>query len=353
MANDQHSAKRERGQFNTLAEIGTAGRLNQADTVVGKGSELGNVKAIRNRAKRKTITQSMMLGMFHLPEEYVSSEQRKSYRNTFYCQQQVTTTNDRLYAKYCKNRFCTICCCIRKADIINRYLPVIQTWEEPYFVTLTVKAVPRKSLNAVMRNMTREFRAIVEASRKRNLRGKGTKLVGIRALESNFNPKSRTYNPHFHVIVANSQMAEILVNEWINRSRPGKVSPKAQKKDRVYNNVAALVEVVKYGSKIFTEPDLDKKVRKCGSGKIYLLALNNIFNAMKGLRIFERFGFNLPKRNQEDVSTVNILTNYEHWSFLISCYDWVNVENGELLTEYRPPGILIEMLKNNIDVGIG
>ena len=68
-----------------------------------------------------------------------------------------------------------------------------------------------------------------------------------------------------------------------------------QDKRQIANLETALIEVVKYGSKIFTEPDLNKKGEGKCDPKIYVAALDNIFNSMQGLRIFERFGFNFPK----------------------------------------------------------
>jgi len=57
-------------------------------------------------------------------------------------------------------------------------------------------------------------------------------------------------------------------------------------------------EYPKYGSKIFTEQDLDKKSNGKIPRKIYVRALDNILSAMEGIRIFERFGFNLPRKEE-------------------------------------------------------
>lgn len=240
------------------------------------------------------------------------------------------------------------CCANRKADIINRYLPIVQKWEGACLVTLTIKSVPYYRLNAVMKSMLNAFRAIVETYRKRNQRGKGTKLIGIRSLESNYNPSRKTYNPHFHCIVANKEIAEILVKEWQQRSKKSWTNSQAQKITPVFNNLSALIEVVKYGSKIFTEPDLNNKIGKKGSAKIYIAALNNIFNAMKGLRIFERFGFDLPK-NPINKSLSSVAQDYKEWLFHPEYFDWLNVENGHNLTHYHPPSELLQLLENNID----
>lgn len=59
---------------------------------------------------------------------------------------------------------------------------------------------------------------------------------------------------------------------------------------------------------MFTEPDVNNKARGKGKEVLYAKTLNNIFAAMKGLRIFDRFGFNIPKnktagREQEVLPT--------------------------------------------------
>lgn len=335
--------------LDTLAQNGTAFYDKEAILIHGKGSDLNSSKSIKGKAKRKMITQTMVLGLVDASQKFGSPTMRKRYWNTYHCQNRVYTVNGRVYGKYCKNRCCTLCCANRKADIINRYLPVVQLWEKPCLVTLTVKSVPYYRLHVVMQSMINEFRAITETYRKRNQRNKGIKLTGIRSLESNFNPVRKTYNPHFHCIVANKVMAEILVNEWQKRSRKGWTNHRCQNITPVFNNLSALIEVVKYGSKIFTEPDVNKKAACKGSEKIYVAALNNIFNAMKGLRIFERFGFDLPKNSEREIVPACIVQDYCEWIFLPEYFDWVNVENGHNLTDFHPEASLIRLLENNID----
>ena len=65
---------------------------------------------------------------------------KRSNWNTYHWQGKIYTAKGKLFGKYRKNRYFTFCC-IRKADIINRYLPVRQNWQEPYFVTLTIRSV--------------------------------------------------------------------------------------------------------------------------------------------------------------------------------------------------------------------
>ena len=83
-----------------------------------------------------------------------------------------------------------------------------------------------------------------------------------------------------------------------------------------------MIEIVKCGSEIFTEVDLNNKSYKKDLRNLHIAALNNIFVAMQGLRIFERFGFNLPSVSKEENQKVTI--EYDKWLFNSNVYDWTN-----------------------------
>jgi hypothetical protein len=337
--------------LNTLAQTGTINKEIGTGKVIivnGKGSDLANDKALKGRAKRKMITQKMIFSLIDVARKKEDREKMDSYWNTFYCQSKIYTADGKLYARYCKNRFCTLCCSIRKADIINRYLPTISEWPEPYFVTLTAKSLPKTRLSKRMQDMNRGFRIITARNRKRALRGKGVRLVGIKSLECNFNPDKRTYNPHLHMIVATKEMAEIIISEWLKLCPYPYASRKAQKMRRVTNNEKALIEIVKYGSKIFTEPNVTIKSKDKANRDIYAAALDNIFDAMKACRIFDRFGFNLPTTARETHATA--LKEYDEWEFDPKQFDWRQLSNENTLSGYLPPEELRNLLEYNIDI---
>jgi hypothetical protein len=77
------------------------------------------------------------------------------------------------------------------------------------------------------------------------------------------------------------------------------IPKKGQYKERVWNKEKALIEIVKYISEVFTEPDVHNKTKRQYSRTLYAAALDNILCAMKGLRVFDRFGFDLPKIEQK------------------------------------------------------
>lgn len=352
----------ERGHIYTLAESGTQKNINKPAFVVvsGEGSDIADNISFANKAKKKLITRKMVLALIDVVKEKGEYEREHAYWNAYYCFNNVISTEGKMYGKYCKNRFCTICNAIRKADTINRYYPVMSQWPDVHFVTLTVKACKEEKLNRWIYGMLRAFELIHNRCKKQFQRGKGIKLIGIKSLECNFSPVKRTYNPHFHLIVPNKEIAELLVKEWLKQWRPKDksvyrykfTSPKAQHIETVYNLETALIETIKYGTKIFTEPDLKKKSKQKITPKIYARALDNILVAMKGKRIFERFGFNLPKQPEKE-SITKVVFDFEDWIFPSDASDWINTKTGESLTGYLPTMELYNLLNECINTDQG
>jgi len=338
----------------TLAERGTQNKLKNNNFVVvsGRGTDQLDNTSLLNRAKRKTITRKMILSLIDVTKEKGEPERQQMYWNAYHCQTKIVSSNNKLYGNYCKNRFCTICCAIRKADIINRYYPTLKNWKEPHFVTLTVKSIKAKNLNRWVYGMNKAFQLIKDRCKKRHQRKKGIKLIGIKSLECNFNPIRKTYNPHFHIIVPNKEIALLLKKEWMlqwNKTSVIHTSPLAQHIRKVKNLERDLIETIKYGSKIFTESDLKKKGKKATVPMVYAYALDNILCAMKGKRIFDRFGFNLPKINKKEIPQ-QLITNFDEYIFSSTSTDWINKNTGECLTGYLQPIELSYLLDECINI---
>lgn len=200
-----------------------------------------------------------------------------------------------------------------------------------------------------MRQMIEAFNSIKDKNRKRYQRDTGIKFSGVRSLECNFNPATRKYNPHFHLIVANKEIADTLLREWLKKLTPKFVNPKAQKAEPVRDLSKSLIEIIKYGSKIFTEPDVKKKSISETDRIIYAAVLDNIFAAMTGLRIFERFGFNLTAGVGSSTGQMKLAIDYRTWRFSSKNHDWIDKDTGECLTEFCPDKCLLALLKERID----
>lgn len=339
--------------LDTLAQNGTTfstnGKRKNLIVVNGNGTDIRNVNGLKRWAKRKLITQKMMLALIDVVKQKNEPDRIRSFWNTYHCLNRAYSSDGRLYGKYCKNRFCTVCLCIRKAEILNKYLPILQKWEEPFFVTLTIRSVSHERLGLVMNKMIQGFQRIKDKFKKRSQRNRGQKLIGIKSLECNFNPIKKSYNPHFHLIVPNSGTAEILVEEWCKIWTSKWAKRCAQNFRRVKNLERDLIECVKYGTKIFTESDINKKRKQKGTAHIYVCALDNILESMRGHRLFERFGFNIPNYRVK-VAKCTPLLYYDEWAFDAGGFDWINLHTERPLSGYQQSNELIRLLQNNIDI---
>ncbi len=324
-------------------------------TVKGAGAEAIDQEKLQNRAKKKMITQRLTLALIDVATKLGETDSVQSYWNTYHCQSRIVSAGGRTYGNYCKNRFCSICSGIRKAEKINTYLPVIKTWVDAHFVTLTARSIPANKLKSRMDRMMRSIKKLIRRNAQRARRDKGLKLVGIRSLECNFNPKQRTYNPHFHFIVATKEMAELLIDEWLEQSTSQYALRKGQHSSKVANTEKALIEVIKYGTKVFTDPTVPKK----NSGKppkvkvtprVYVSAFHRIITAMAGHRQFDRFGFNLPP-GATTAKTITVLNNYQQLVFDPQINDWMDESTQELISGYKCDRTLVDILTNRMDMG--
>ncbi|HTN46921.1 MAG TPA: hypothetical protein VL098_11285 [Flavipsychrobacter sp.] len=116
---------------------------------------------------------------------------------------------------------------------------------------------------------------------------------------------------------------------------------------KIYSLEDTLVEVIKYGTKIFTDPKKSKK--SSGVVKLYAKAYYNIICAMQGIRLFASFGFTLPKTDKL-VSNAKEVTNYQEWKYVNEYHDWLHTESELTLFGYTPEEVLSELLDNSIDV---
>jgi len=339
------------GSLDKLAQKGTGGtdkyNFEQSEVIYGVGSCKSSV---RKRPLKKLITQKLCLALIEICKENNEVKWERRYWNTWHCQNILITHEGRAFGNMCKNRFCLVCVSIRKADMINRYKPIIEHWSNIHFLTLTVKAQPYQNLNKWMGGMIKAFDKIRRRCYRRYKRGKGPKLIGIRSLECNFNPKSKTYNPHFHILCATKEIAEIIKKEWIelwNRAEKKLVVHFAQKIKKVTNTEKQIIEAIKYGAKIFVDPTMRKEKYKGKTYKIYAAGLHEIHKAMDGHRLFGSFGFKLPP-DAVSSKTGREVKGFENWCFDTNIADYVNVETGQVMTNYLPDQAL-EILLRDID----
>lgn len=348
MIDTKHILRKDfgRSSLDTLAQSGTRTGLDMDGMIMvsGRGVDIKGNKALLNRAKKKMITRSLVLALIDVAKEHGDGKMIKRFWNAYHCLDRVITGGDKLYGKYCKNRICIVCSGIRKADIMNRYHPELKQWESVYMLTLTTRSVKAEELNTRIDFMIKTLNKIIGKYKKRHQRDTGIKFMGIKSLECNFNPIAQTYNPHFHLLVSGQKVALRLEQEWLEYCTSTLAEQPGQHFRMVSDLERDLKEVIKYGGKIFTDPDMKKKLHS-SDPKIYAAALYNIIHAFDGRKIFGRFGFNLPKPTFQKER--KLILDHESWTF--GLVDWMNDDHEEGLTGHLLPVDLDDLLKECFD----
>lgn len=182
-------------------------------------------------------------------------------------------------------------------------------------------------------------------------RDRGKRLLGIRSLECNFNNIRRTYNPHFHLIVPDLETAEIIIKEWLKIWTPKHAIRKCQDIRPVKDAEKDLIETIKYGTKIFSDPTVNKFKNKTVKPFIYVSAIDNILHVMRNKRLFDHFGFKVPKRAHE--KEAKDVDEYESWFWQLERSDWENIQDSkETLFRHDLEEEIRYILENNIETDL-
>ena len=324
--------------LDTLAQLRTAtenGDNKKTFPKLLKHTDVGDYKRLENRSKRKFLAHDLSLALVKYCDEHPEEGMLKSsYWNTYHCARNVAKKNSKIISNYCKTRWCLVCNSIRQTVLGKKYGPILDEWEDKYFVTLTVPNCSEGSLKEKILHMQKIFTQIKEMFYRRWKRGTGPKFKGLRKLECTYNPYRKDYHPHYHLIVSCKEMAEELVKEWLIRIPSCK--PQAQDCRKADGN--ATKELFKYFTKISTSKDPEKRVA--------VHALNTIFNAIKGKRTFQPFGFKALTITEEEIEEEETLEieedgdnveEIEVFTWQQELTDWVNQDTGELLKEGLEP----------------
>lgn len=256
----------------------------------------------------------------------------KSYLNTIYfCQSMYQQDGYKITSKYCNNRHCYSCNRIRTGKLMNNYMPFVEWMQDDMcLVTLTIPSISAEDLRSSIEQMKQTFTFIKDVMRKRE-----TKLTGLRKLECTYNTEKDTYHPHFHVLVKGYKEAIELYRLWFDYIP--KVSYKGQ--DIVEADVNSAKELFKYFTKFWS-----KKQNGINTNKIIdYQAQDKIYNAIKGMRIFQSFGMNefkeqtqieIDESEEIEVNTAglfNIAPDEENFYFNPDTYNYMANDGTELI----------------------
>lgn len=257
-----------------------------------------------------------------------NSPMKKSYDNTYHCNNIKIYDGEKIKATYCKNRWCLTCNRIRTAINILNYSQPISEMGSPFFVTLTLPTVGTEELRERMSQMEQAWRTIYKRSKDKKIQAfkDGLLLKGIRKVECTLRPDGK-FHYHFHFILDGWNNAEWLRGMWL-KTFP-KASPLAQ--DVRPADKGAMMELMKYATKMSVKTLSETDFQK----------MDTVFQAFKGKRTLSTFGGLKSKKVSEEDFTIESqidedlqlrLGNTESvWKWNQDIFDWVNPETGELL----------------------
>ena len=304
-------------------EPGASG-ASEDDLRLTKNAKFSAKENFGKRARVKFLTEAMAVGLANVP----GSKLTKSYWNTFYCSSVLHKKGDSLTGKYCKNRWCLVCCRIRSAQLIKQYAPLLESWPEKHLVTLTVPNCSADELPATRDAMKHGFDTIRRGFTMRHRRKqRATPLVALRKMEATHNPDTDTYHPHYHLVVPDLATANELRAAWLLQFPDAKW--KAQ--DVRPATGGAAHELFKYFTKLVTTQSKERFIR--------LAPLNVIFEAIANQRTFQAFGVPRIKEelgDEEATALAEELNIDAVFEWVQSQADWVDKSSGEMLTNYVP-----------------
>lgn len=333
--------------------------------------------ALLKRARRKFVTVGYVGALVDAAKLNEESNLTKSYWNTYHCARILTLKSDgKVSGHYCKNRWCLVCNSIRTAQLINRYGPIMEGWEDRHFATLTIPNVTADQLPSAVRFMQELFVRVKNRLKVRAHRGQCPKFEGLRKLEVTYNPERNDFHPHYHFICSTAEAARQLVACWLEAYNAsfeaaiwGEASALGQ--DVRPADSGACQELFKYFSKVISGSKKSERY-------VYADALDVIFNAVKGTRVFQPFGFKAPALELEpEAEEAAALAGLEEAeaeaeAYALAEYTWsqeasdwqreglaVDLETGEVseeaqpLTGYVPGDALRELIDQKVIVRPG
>jgi len=303
--------------------LDTLAHLDHAATSKGfKGRFLPKpvVTNLLKRAKAKWFTNQLVLNLADIHDSVL----RKQYWNSWHCSSVLIQSGQKVTAKYCKNRWCVVCNRIRTAKLIKGYLPIIRSFNDSKFVTLSSITVPEEKLKQEIERKIKVFSLIVLSAKRHKFKPKI-----LRNIEVTYRPETNLYHPHLHFICEDSRLANFILNEWLERNS-GLSNRGGQDIKAVNNN--ALTELFKYAAKIIVGKE------------IYIRPLDKIYTALRNKRVIEAYGI---KKVSDDIDDLVA----EEYLELASCdriwrhfeTDWYCTETGDELTGYYPEEELIKV----------
>ena len=155
-------------------------------------------------------------------------------------------------------------------------------------------------------------------------------------MECTYNKRANTYNLHFHILVDTKNAAEFFRKQWLEK----RTTARAGGQDVSRANKGSLKEVFKYITKIAYKSNTSRE------RFVDAYSLDVIFNAFKGRKTIQPFGFQL-KKDPDEIEDEDVVEDEEVVAvFKWVNEDWVDVDTGEMLTDNVISDVMREVFEN-------
>ena len=275
---------------------------------------------LRKRAFKKYDTLSEVEQILDACPE---SPLRKRYLECLDCNAVVLQDGYHIKASFCNYaKECSVCRSRKIAERINYYRPILETFTDLYFITLTRRSEANRDsvddLKAILREFNHKCHKTISNVRYRH------ELKGIKAIETNANMKRKSWHVHAHILVEGKAVAEAIKSYWL------KHNPTATPENQVIKkaDINTITEVIKYVTK-----------SKIGSDGVTPEVMDKIYQATNGAKLFNSFGLSDLKPEQESTYD-RFKVKHKPYQTEIYVYaptevDWLSAY-GDHLAEHDP-----------------
>lgn len=278
-------------------------------------TKIDNKSIITKKARKKFFSENIALNLIRYNPK---SDMLKAYWNTYHCSEVIWTTDRvKLKTTYCKNRWCPTCQSIRVATLLTAYETALSGLNDCYFVTLTRPTVTAEELPLQIKRMNDCWRSLYKKGNQQKRQMKGCR-------KSECTLTKGRYHFHYHVVVQGKENAQWLLDEWLQRNpESNKLGQNVKECDNM-----KMIELFKYVTKLSFKTKTSSKSHQ-------FKALDTIFRAMKGKRVYNSFGIKRIDENNINDDKVDI-SDIQVQLFAWYKTDWFNKKTAEPLTNYSP-----------------
>jgi hypothetical protein len=253
----------------------------------------------------------------------------------------------------------------KTAELINGYYQEIEAMKDKQFVTLTYQNVTAENIAPALKmyknfwrgwylkkmDETKPIRRILKKAKDLDCDTEdiqeifeNQRIKGILKFECTYNADEEsmwfdTYHPHIHILIDGIENAKKLQRDWLIFCKQNELiaDPQAQKIKPCDNSIAK--ELFKYFTKISSSTGkklLDDDGNIIEEKKIYIHALDVMFQAMKGFQVFTAFGIKKLKKEEEEKEKIDANQIERIYKWRPKKTNWIEIDKKDKICTYKP-----------------